>query len=295
MSALNYVDRPTLNRPVLLMGFAGWPNSGEIATGTVSYLRRRLASKPLAFIEADEFYDYTSERPTARINEGRLEWFTTPRNLFSYVPGSDGDRDLILFQGREPHMRWNAFCDLILDLARDMGVAAIFTLGGTYDYVPHWLDPLVAAVYSDETAETWTTVVASQVSPADYKGPVSIHTMLLSKGREKHVPVVGLWGRAPVYIQTGNVRVHRQMVELLKRAVGFRVDTTDLNAGIAEMDEQILGIIAKNPQLKKYVDELTEKYESRDEVQPRHPIMVRPESEKGKVISMEQFLRREEG
>ena len=38
MDALKYLSEPQLNNPVLLAGFGGWGNAGEVATSTIDYL-----------------------------------------------------------------------------------------------------------------------------------------------------------------------------------------------------------------------------------------------------------------
>jgi len=292
MSELYYFDQPRLDRPVMVVGFSGWPNAGDVSTGALSYLLRRLEAKPLAMIEPDNFYTFTTDRPTAKITAGHLEDLRFPRNHFSYVKTGVGERDLILFSGREPDLRWKYFAQLILDLAQDMNTQTIFTVGGTYDYVPHWVEPRVSVVYSGAAAKAALAGMTGQLSPAEYEGPISIHTWLMVRGREQGLPVVGLWGHAPVYIQTGNLNILQRLVEIIKTAAGFSLDTQDLLEGIVEMSRQIEDLIANNPRLKKYVDELKQEFQESSRPRRRsHPPSL-AEGEKGKIIPFDQFLKR---
>jgi proteasome assembly chaperone (PAC2) family protein len=96
----------------------------------------RLKAKQFASIPTENFYQLSSLRPMAIIKEGRLLELKFQGNHF-YSVKNDISNDLILFYGVEPHLRWNIFADLVLDIAERFGVIQIFTLGGTYDYIPH--------------------------------------------------------------------------------------------------------------------------------------------------------------
>ncbi|MBW2051340.1 MAG: PAC2 family protein [Deltaproteobacteria bacterium] len=294
MSDLCYLDEPELDKPALIMGFSGWPNTGEVATGTLNYLLRRLKSRPLAFLKTDAYYDFASHRPTASIQDGLVGELNLPKNKFFYIKGEEKDRDLILFLGQEPHLHWEAFSGLILSLAQDFNVKGIYALGGAYDYLPHWLEPRVSVVCSSpelkfafEGLDRLETLIS-----AEYQGPVSIHTMLLSKGREKGIPVFGLWGHAPVYIHTGNIKVHRRLVELLSQLINFSIDTNDLVEGIEQMNQKIQMLMQDNPQLKKFIQDL-EKTHGKQGGLSTQPSMIGAPSTRGKVISIDDFLKRE--
>ncbi|MBU2547778.1 MAG: PAC2 family protein, partial [Proteobacteria bacterium] len=88
-NAIKFHDLPSLRRPVLIMGFSGWPNAGEISTGTIGYLLERLEAAPLATIDPDEFIDYTADRPTAQVIEGFIDDFQESGCRFTYARSND--------------------------------------------------------------------------------------------------------------------------------------------------------------------------------------------------------------
>ena len=47
------------------------------------------------------------------------------------------DRDAVLLLGIEPNLRWKTFTGMIVDLARDLGVEMMITLGSLLADVPH--------------------------------------------------------------------------------------------------------------------------------------------------------------
>ncbi|MBW2063011.1 MAG: PAC2 family protein [Deltaproteobacteria bacterium] len=294
ISDLCYLDEPELDRPALIMGFSGWPNAGDVSTGTLTFLLHRLKSRPLAFMKTDAFYDFASHRPSGSIHHGLVSAISMPKNEFFYVKGEKNDQDLILFLGQEPDLRWEAFSDLILGLAQDFGVGSIYTLGGTYDYLPHWLEPRVSVVFSSEEFKSTFGLIEEfdNVALVEYDGPISIHSMLSFKARSKGIPVFGLWGHAPVYIHTGNLKVHLRLVEILTRIIGFTVNTSDLVEGLEQMDHKIQVLMQENPQLKKFIQELEEEHGKQDDPSSRRSLLDSSAS-RGKVISIDEFLKRE--
>ena len=290
MTDLHYLARPSLTNPVVILAFSGWPNAGEIATSTATYLKNRLGARPLATIEADPFFDLTKQRPTAVVFDGLVEEIDRGNIYLYHAPTTGDEPDLIIASSAEPQFRWNYFSDLVFQAARDLGVKTIFTLGGTYDYVPHWLPPMVSVVFSSPKARDLLPPDIN-LNPAVYQGPVSIHTAILVKGREVGLPVIGLWGHAPVYIQNGFVKMHQRLVDILSKTIGFKLDTSELIDDISDLDRQVEEAVQKNPGLKKYLEELKDEYQSpgRDnKPAPRKPGGLG----RGKVISLEEFLNK---
>lgn len=292
MSPIRYHTHPMLSKPVLIMGFSGWANAGDVSIGTADYLINRLDTHPLATLEPGGFFDMTEDRPIAAIENGELKNLQPFRARFHYARTPENQPDIIIYRGPEPRLAWDEFCDLVFDLAAKLDVAAIFTLGGTFDYVPHWHPPTVSAVYSSVQAGELLIRAPQNVQPAEYEGPISIHTYILQRGSQTGLPVVGLWGHAPVYIQTGNIKQHYAMVEILKASAGFELDTRDLFEGIDEMDHRIEELVAQNPDLQKYLEGL-----EREEPAPRRrqsPIHHhRPGTDGAKIIPLDQFLNKD--
>jgi hypothetical protein len=97
---------PELDRPILVAALAS-VQTGSTGAAVLAALGEQLNAQPLAEIDADEFYDFTVVRPVVHFDEGgerAVEW---PRNQFRLV--RTGSRDLVLFSGIEPHLRWRSF------------------------------------------------------------------------------------------------------------------------------------------------------------------------------------------
>ena len=149
MEEVIYTEKPDLDTPLMIIGFEGWPNAGEVSSFALQHLIGSLKGKRFASIQTESFYQIASLRPMAVIKEGRLIELKPRANDFYYVKAPLFN-DLILFRGVEPHLRWDRFADLLLDLAENFHVAQVFTIGGTYDYIPHTYPPTVSALFNHE-------------------------------------------------------------------------------------------------------------------------------------------------
>ena len=56
-------------------------------------------------------------------------------------------------------------------------------IGGTYNYIPHTVPPVVSALYNQE--EMKEEVIQAGLALAEYAGPVSIHTFVLDAARKR--------------------------------------------------------------------------------------------------------------
>lgn len=293
---LVYLQQPDMEDPVIIAGFSGWANSGEVADGVLEYLIESFLVKPLASLTMEKYVDYMENRPVVDISEGRLLDLEFPDAKFFYAGTKKGEPDLILFTSPEPKFKWVEYCESVFSLALKMGVKQIFTIGGTYDYAPHWLEPSVSAVYSDNCPQSLIDTVNELAGKAEYQGPISIHTMLMKQSAEYDLSVVGLWGHAPVYIQTGNLKLHYRIVEILKKALNLSFGINDLYMASMEMDKRIDEMIENDPKLKNYLKELNDEFPQPPKPTESQSKVEKPseDSERGKVILIDDFLKRNE-
>ena len=164
---LRIYERPTLERPVL--------DRRRSAAGTTAARRRRSrpaisrgsgARAKFADIDPELFVDFQATRPTVSLEEGstrKIEW---PENAFYRAsnPGS-ANRDAILLVGVEPNYRWRTFSELIAELARDLGVELVVTLGALVADVPHTRPAPVTGAATDPSSST-SSVCSSRATRA---------------------------------------------------------------------------------------------------------------------------------
>ncbi|HYA91108.1 MAG TPA: PAC2 family protein [Thermodesulfobacteriota bacterium] len=289
MEEVIYLERPVLHEPYLIIGFEGWPNAGEISSFALRHLIDSLGAREFASIPTENFYQMSSLRPMAVIKEGRLIELKSSGNHFYYVKGLPSN-DLILFSGVEPHLRWNVFADLILDLAERFRVTQVLTIGGTYDYVPHTYPPMVSSLFNHE--ELRERVVGAGLGLTEYSGPISIHTFILEAAGKRNLDAISLWGHAPQYLQTRNVKVACSLLKKLIDLTGIEIDLSDLEKAGEYFDQQINQLVEEDPKLQEVIGKLEEAYKGSERI--LQPLRKEEGAKEDKVVYIQAFLKKSE-
>jgi proteasome assembly chaperone (PAC2) family protein len=289
MEEIIYLEKPNLKKPYLIIGFEGWPNAAEVSSFALQQLIDSLEAKKFASILTENFYQISSLRPVAVIKEGRLIELKIPGNHFYYVKNPLSP-DLILFHGTEPHLRWNVFADTILDLAVRFDVPQIFTIGGTYDYIPHTFPPMVSALYNHE--ELKEVVIRTGLGLTEYSGPISIHTFILEAARKKGLKAISLWGHAPQYLQTKNIKVACAVLRKLMELTNIEIDLSDVESASNYFDEQVNQLVKEDPKLQEVISKLEEVYKRSEKISAE----TRKEEglKEDKVVYIQAFLKKTE-
>lgn len=289
MEEITYLEKPNLRKPILVIGFEGWPNAAEVSSSALQFLIEKLGAKKFASIPVESFYQISSSRPVAVIKEGRLLELKIPGNHF-YYSKDPFSKDFILFHGVEPHLRWSLFVDLLLDLTEKFGVSQIFTIGGTYDYIPHTYPPMVSALFSHEGLRE--KVVQSGLALTEYTGPVSIHTFILEAAKKKGLNAISLWGHAPQYLQTKNVKVICSVLRSLLDLTEMKIDLSELERASDYFDQQVNHLVEQDPKLQEVISKLEEVYKRSEKFTS---FSKKEEGVKeDKVVYIQAFLKKQE-
>jgi proteasome assembly chaperone (PAC2) family protein len=274
---------PELRSPYLVAGFAGWPNAAEVSTGTVAYLKEKLKAEKFGEIRPSAFYDFSSLRPQTVIENGLIKELKFLSNEFFYWKSEKSVHDLIIFLGVEPHLKWNEYVDSILRLAEQFKVERIYTVGGTYDQVPHTVEPKVTAVVSDPGLRE--ELKKYNIELTEYQGPSSIHTVLLAAAKRRNIESVSLWGHAPHYIQVKNAKVCYGILKGLTKMLEIELDLQEIIGASEYLDEQVGQAISQKPELQEYVKDLEKEYQAMGKYQE-------PIKEEDIIREIENFLRK---
>ncbi|TML91267.1 MAG: PAC2 family protein, partial [Actinobacteria bacterium] len=119
---LRISSRPSLTRPLMIVAFRGWNDGGQGASLAGGYLAKTWDADRFAEIEPENFFDFQATRPHVSLVEGltrRIDW---PDNAFYHAPVPGLDRDAVLLLGIEPNLRWRTFSELVVELARELGI-----------------------------------------------------------------------------------------------------------------------------------------------------------------------------
>ena len=260
MSELNVTYRPELSRPVLVAAFRGWNDGGQGASLGGGYLAKQWGATRFAEIDPEGFYDFQATRPHVSLVDGltrRLDW---PDNGFFHAAIPGADRDAVLLLGIEPNLRWRTFSNLVLDLAKDLGVELVVTLGSLLADVPHTRPAPVTGAATDPAL-----VEQLGLEPSRYEGPTGIVGVVHDACRDAGIPSVSLWAAVPHYVSLApSPRAALALVRRFGELIHVDIDLEELEQASSEYSEQVSEAVSTDTETAQYVEELERRVDMLD-------------------------------
>jgi proteasome assembly chaperone (PAC2) family protein len=260
---LRIADRPSLRAPVLISAFRGWNDGGQGASLAGGYLAKTWQSVRFAEIEPENFYDFQATRPHVSLVEGETRHIDWPENAFyhSSIPGLD--RNAVLLLGVEPNLRWRAFTGMVVDLALDLGVQLMITLGSLLADVPHTRpSPVTGGATDPELIERLG------LQRSRYEGPTGIVGVLHDACNQAGIPSVSLWAAVPHYVSLApSPRAALALCQRLGDILGTKIEVSELEEASSRYSEQVSEAVASDEETAAYVEELEQRAEMLDDEQ----------------------------
>jgi len=257
-------ELPELVDPVMVAAFEGWNDAADAASNAVRHLAEVLDADLFGAMDAEDYYDFQVNRPVLALDdEGEREivWPTT-RFSVARVPVSNQRtgaveptyRDVVLVHGIEPNMRWRSFCEELFDLARDLGVTTIVSLGALLADVPHTRPVPVSGSSSNEELQG-----AHGLDKPTLQGPTGINGVLQEMARHEDIDLVSFWAAVPHYV--AQAPCPKATLALIRRIE----DVLDLTIPLGELPEEARAwetgvdeLAAEDSEVAEYVRTLEE-------------------------------------
>lgn len=262
---LSIYKRPKFSNPRLLLGFSGWMDGGEVSTGTVKCLIDKLGAEKFAEIEPTGFYIYSFPgsmeitalfRPHTQIEDGIIKSYEIPENTFSYSEESN----LILFSGKEPNLNWEEFSECIFSMCTEFGVEMIYFIGSVAGLVPHTREPrLFCSVSQAELKERFQHY---GVKFANYEGPASIVTYLMTNCSKRDMKMVSLVAAIPAYVQGSNPKCIEAVARRIAGMLELEMEFSDLTTISDEFENKLSDVVQEQPELESNIHKLEEDYDN---------------------------------
>src|SRR6266576_123613 len=262
MQPLIWDRRPDgLRAPAMVCAFQGWNDAGDAASSAVSFLAESLDARRFAKIDSEEFYDFQANRPCVRFGEDGRREISWPSVEVFEAPAPKAPRDLVLVQGVEPSMRWEAFCAQLVDLAEALGVQLVVTLGALLADVPH-TRPVPLTGHASDAALAGRVDMHSST----YEGPTGIVGVLHTASLDSGLPSASLWAAVPHYVAAAtNPKAALALVRSVERLVGVSVNASELESSAAEYERQVELAVQSDPDIQAFVERLEQAAESEGE------------------------------
>lgn len=248
---------PNLRRPILVTAWDGLFDVGGAATGAVEVLRGGTATR-VGHVDADEFFDFNERRPHVRLDDDGRREIVWPHNDIYALPLDGRDRDLVLMDGVEPHLRWRTFVDAVVEVIRRYNVKMVVTLGAMIAEIPHTRPPAITGSTTDaELADLM------RLDRPTYQGPTGVVGALHEHLDRIGVPAVSLRASVPHYVSGApNPKASRALLERFERVTGLPTRWADLDAAAREWEARVDEAMADDDDIAHYVRRLEERYDT---------------------------------
>ena len=241
-----------LDRPILVVAFHGLFDAAGSATSAVEWLAERLDSMQVGDVDPETFFDFTQERPVVEFDEHDVRRIRWASNQVLAVRTPEGQRDLVLVSGIEPHLRWRTFTEALLEAATRSGSRLVVTLGSMSGMTPHTRPPAV-------TGSSTNSDLADRLGldRPSYQGPTGVVGVLHDTLDRAGIPVISLRVSVPYYLpDSPNPKATRALLRRFEQVSGIDTAHADLDGPATEWQSRVELAVAGDAEVREHVRRL---------------------------------------
>ena len=243
---------PRLRSPILVCAFRGWNDAANAASTALGAVADAFDAETVAEIDPEDYFDFQATRPTIVLSEGQARSIEWPQNELVVVPVPGGERDLVLFDGTEPNLRWRTFSETVATAADALGAEMVITLGALVAEVSHTLPVPITGLASDEQL-----IEELDLQRSSYEGPTGIVGVVHDCCRRLGMTSASLWAAVPHYVAAvPNPKAALALLRRLEGLTGIAVEARALEEETASYEEQIGRAVAANPEIAELVERI---------------------------------------
>ena len=252
---------PLLRNPVMIVAFSGWNDAAEAASGALEHLLSGWREKMdevvpelIADFESEDFYDFQVNRPQVSIDESEIRSITWPVTQVFGLSVPSMSRDLVIVTGVEPSMRWKSFTSELLDLADDLEVSLVITLGSLLADTPHSRPITVTGTGAHPS-------VASRlgVSVSRYEGATGILGIIQDGCIRRGIDAISLWAAVPHYAASSpSPKATLALINTLEEFLNISIPLGDLPDRADSWEKEVNELAAEDAEIAEYVRALEE-------------------------------------
>lgn len=265
----------------MIAGWRQWADAGSVSSGLPKYLVKHSKATQIGEIVPDGFYlfqipgTHDLVRPIVKLEDGFPKSLEVKENEIYFA--RFGRKGLIIFLGDEPQINVEQYSRAFFDIARQLQVKRIISLGGVYGELPYDRERTISAIYTQPDAKSELESYAVRYS--NYHGGASIGSYLARQAVHQKIDYIAFYAFVPNYefAQSGgsgqSVRIENDFMawETIMRRIdhmfqlGFNF--SDLEAQrkrlLSVIDNKIAELEQNLPRLniREYLDKLASDFE----------------------------------
>jgi len=252
---------PLLREPIMIVAFSGWNDAAEAASGAVEHLLSGWRDKNddvipelIAEVESEDYYDFQVNRPVVSIDESEIRSLTWPTTQVFGMAIPSMNRDLVIVTGVEPSMKWKSFTSDLLDLADDLEVSLIVSLGSLLADTPHTRPISVTGTGAHPS-------IANRlgVSVSKYEGPTGILGIIQDGCMRRGIDAISLWAAVPHYASNApSPKATLALINTLEEFLDIKIPLSDLPDRADAWEREVNDLAADDSEIADYVKALEE-------------------------------------
>ncbi|PJB49555.1 MAG: hypothetical protein CO103_05030 [Chloroflexi bacterium CG_4_9_14_3_um_filter_45_9] len=238
---------------------ASWPGIGNVSLIATRYLIEKLNALEIGEIDAPAFFEPLS----VAVRDNIVEVPRFPESKFYYWQDAQGEKGLVLFIAEEqPVSKGHELVSCVLDAARELHVARIYSCAAAVTHIHHSEEPKVwgAATKKKLLGELkeYGVILRGNLRIAGLNG------LILGMARERDLEGICLLGEVPSYaIQVANPSASVAVLKVLTNMLDIPVDLAEL-IQLAKKSSEEMDKLAKQA-TAEFIDQFTEPIWERDE------------------------------
>ena len=250
-----------LRDPVLMVALRGWFDASGVATGALEWAIQDRPITVVASIDPDPFFDFTQERPETFLDEDGERQIRWPENDFLVTRFPEGDRDLVVLAGVEPHLNWGTFADCIVECAKQLRCDLVVTVGATAEGVPHTRNPNVVGSSTNHSLAR-----RLGLSKPQYEGPTGVVGVIQERLEEHGLVGVSLRVGVPHYLPNAqHPKSSAALLRHVEHVLGVPTSHMEMADEIRRWEELHDAAVDGDDQTMSYVAMLEEDFDRRAE------------------------------
>jgi predicted ATP-grasp superfamily ATP-dependent carboligase len=158
----------------------------------------------------------------------------------------------VLLAGTEPNLRWRTFSEAVAEVAEQLGVEMVITLGALLADVTHTMPVPITGLASDEQM-----VEELGLQRSNYEGPTGIVGVLHDACNKKGISSASLWAAVPHYVAAiPNPKAALALLRRLEGMVGVAIEASGLEDETDSFENQVSSAVDQNPEIAEMVERL---------------------------------------